>query len=54
MEKEIDLQSYVREVEDFPKEGILFYDVAPLIGNGAVFAAKSRVRPMLWNTATMA
>jgi adenine phosphoribosyltransferase len=39
MEKEIDLQSYVREVEDFPKEGILFYDVAPLIGNGAVFAA---------------
>lgn len=30
---------YVREVENFPKPGVRFYDMAPLIGNGAVFAA---------------
>jgi len=30
---------WVRTVEDFPKPGICFYDVAPLLGNGAVFGA---------------
>lgn len=29
---------HIRAVEDFPKTGIRFYDIAPLIGNGAVFA----------------
>jgi adenine phosphoribosyltransferase len=32
-------QDYIRQVEDFPKEGVRFYDMAPLIGNGAIFAA---------------
>lgn len=30
---------YINEVEDFPEQGITFYDIAPLIGNGAVFSA---------------
>lgn len=29
----------VRPVEDFPSPGIRFYDISPLIGNGAVFAS---------------
>lgn len=32
-------QEYLRTVEDFPKEGIEFQDIAPLVGNGAVFHA---------------
>jgi adenine phosphoribosyltransferase len=27
----------IKEVEDFPINGVKFYDIAPLIGNGAVF-----------------
>lgn len=38
MEK-AELQKYVREVEDFPTPGVRFYDIAPLLGDGAVFAA---------------
>ena len=34
-----DYQQHIREVMDFPKPGICFYDIAPLIGNGAVFAS---------------
>lgn len=32
-------QDYLRTVENFPKEGIVFQDIAPLVGNGAVFHA---------------
>jgi adenine phosphoribosyltransferase len=40
MEK--DLRKYVREVDNFPENGVKFYDIAPLLGNGAVFAAAVR------------
>ena len=32
-------QEYLRTVDDFPKPGIQFQDIAPLIGNGVVFRA---------------
>lgn len=35
----ISYREHIREVEDFPKEGIKFYDIAPLLGNGAIFAS---------------
>ena len=38
MEKS-EFTNYVREIENFPQPGVRFYDIAPLIGNGAVFAA---------------
>ena len=38
--------SYVRDVPDFPKAGILFRDITPLLANAAVFgeavAARSK------------
>ena len=30
----VDLRSLIREIPDFPKPGILFRDVTPLLGNG--------------------
>jgi len=41
-------KEHIRTVEDFPKPGIRFYDIAPLIGNGAVFAAsiEAMARPL--------
>jgi len=33
----MDLRSYIRDVKDFPKEGILFFDITPLLGNPAAF-----------------
>ena len=30
---------HVRTVQDFPEAGVLFYDIAPLVGNGAIFAS---------------
>jgi adenine phosphoribosyltransferase len=35
----IDLRSLIRDVPDFPKPGILFRDVTPLLGNGPAFRA---------------
>lgn len=35
----INYQDHIRSVENFPKPGIRFYDIAPLIGNGAIFAS---------------
>jgi adenine phosphoribosyltransferase len=34
-----ELKQYIREIPDFPKKGILFKDVTPLLGNGAAFRA---------------
>jgi adenine phosphoribosyltransferase len=34
---EIDLESFIRDVPDFPSPGILFKDVMPLIGDAAAF-----------------
>ena len=35
----IDLKRYIRDVPDWPKEGILFRDITPLLINPAAFAA---------------
>jgi adenine phosphoribosyltransferase len=34
-----DLQRFIRDVPDFPKPGILFKDVTPLLGDAAAFRA---------------
>ena len=34
----MDLRSYVREVPDFPKAGVSFKDITPLLGDSAAFA----------------
>lgn len=33
----IDLKSLIRDVPDFPKAGIVFKDITPLLGNGPAF-----------------
>jgi adenine phosphoribosyltransferase len=38
----LDLSAKIRDVPDFPKEGILFKDVMPLIGDAAYFAESIR------------
>jgi len=30
----IDLRTYIRDIPDFPKPGIMFKDITPLLGNG--------------------
>ena len=35
----VDLRSLIRDIPDFPKPGILFRDVTPLLGNGPAFRA---------------
>jgi len=35
----VDLRAYVRDVPDFPKPGILFRDVTPLLGDARALAA---------------
>ena len=35
----IDLRAYVRDVPDFPKPGVLFRDIGPLLADRAAFAA---------------
>ena len=35
----VDLKAYIRDVPDFPKPGILFKDVTPLLANPAAFRA---------------
>jgi adenine phosphoribosyltransferase len=33
------LRSFVREIKDYPTEGVIFRDITPLLGDGATFAA---------------
>ncbi len=35
----VDLRTYVRDIPDFPKPGILFKDITPLLSNPEAFAA---------------
>ncbi|MEA5026480.1 MAG: adenine phosphoribosyltransferase [Erysipelotrichaceae bacterium] len=34
----MDFKKYIADIPDFPKEGILFRDITPLMANGAVYA----------------
>ena len=34
-----DLRSHVRDIADYPTEGVTFRDITPLLGNAAAFAA---------------
>ena len=36
---QIDLKSYVRDIPDFPKQGILFRDITPLLASAEAFGA---------------
>jgi adenine phosphoribosyltransferase len=33
----VDLQTYIRDIPDFPKEGIIFKDITPLLGDAGAF-----------------
>ncbi len=35
----MDLKAYIRDIPDFPKPGILFRDITPLLANGEAFRA---------------
>ena len=35
----IDLRAFIRDIPDFPKPGILFKDITPLLGNAQAFQA---------------
>jgi adenine phosphoribosyltransferase len=35
----MNLNDYIRDIPDFPKEGILFKDISPLLGNAAALTA---------------
>lgn len=35
----VELAPFIRDIPDFPKEGVVFKDITPLLGSGAAFAA---------------
>ena len=35
----LNLRDYIRDIKDFPKEGIVFKDITPLLADGAAFRA---------------
>lgn len=35
----MNINSYIRDIKDFPKEGIVFYDITPLLKDAEAFAA---------------
>lgn len=35
----VDLAAFIRDIADFPKEGVVFKDITPLLGSPAAFAA---------------
>lgn len=37
LEKSFDLKSFVRDIPDFPKPGVLFKDITPLLGDAQAF-----------------
>jgi len=37
--KSIQLRDYIRDIPDFPKPGIIFKDITPLLADGAAFCA---------------
>src|SRR5437588_8532717 len=39
----MDLRAYIRDIPDFPKPGILFKDITPLLANPEAFQASLRV-----------
>ncbi len=39
MIKSSGFENFIRKVDDFPDPGIRFYDISPLIGNGALFGS---------------
>ncbi|MCK4957795.1 MAG: adenine phosphoribosyltransferase [Planctomycetes bacterium] len=41
-QKTIDLAKYIRDIPDFPKEGILYRDITPLLADREAFAAAGR------------
>ncbi len=42
------LNDYIRDIEDFPKEGITFKDITPLLGNATAFArAASQLKALV-------
>ncbi|MBI2343438.1 MAG: adenine phosphoribosyltransferase [Deltaproteobacteria bacterium] len=40
--RETEIKQYIRDVPDFPRAGILFKDIAPLLGNAALLRAAIR------------
>ncbi|HVC23317.1 MAG TPA: adenine phosphoribosyltransferase [Candidatus Dormibacteraeota bacterium] len=38
-ESEVDLRAFIRDIPDYPKPGILFRDITPLLGDGGAFRA---------------
>jgi adenine phosphoribosyltransferase len=44
----IDLKQYIRDIPDFPKKGIIFHDITPLLQNAGAFeSAIERMAEML-------
>lgn len=39
----MDLKKYIADIQDFPKEGILFRDITPLMNDGAAFHEATRL-----------
>jgi adenine phosphoribosyltransferase len=39
---DLDLKAYIRDIPDFPKPGILFRDITPLLGNAVAFRESVR------------
>ncbi|MBB5016520.1 adenine phosphoribosyltransferase [Rehaibacterium terrae] len=47
----MDFETLIRDVPDFPRPGILFKDITPLLGHGAGFAAAIRHMAEPWRAA---
>jgi len=39
MQQRVDWQSFIRDVPDFPKPGIVFKDITPMLADGDAFAS---------------